>query len=119
LGNFFIFFFQIAKNWKEKFMKKQMKNQNGITLIALVITIILLLILAGVTISTVAGDNGILSKAKESSEKNKRATLEEEAQMVLADWQTDYFVNKTSLVGRIFSTESGAKVVCGSIFRYK
>ena len=43
-----------------------MKKQNGITLIALVITIVVLLILAGVSMAMVLGDNGILSKAKES-----------------------------------------------------
>ncbi len=39
------------------------KNEKGITLIALVITIIILLILAGITIATLTGENGILSKA--------------------------------------------------------
>ena len=43
-----------------------LNNTNGITLIALVITIIVLLILAGVTISTLMGDNGILTKANEA-----------------------------------------------------
>ena len=46
-------------------MKKIRKNK-GITLIALVITIIVLLILAGVTIATLRGDNGILTKAEEA-----------------------------------------------------
>ena len=46
-------------------MRKNKKN-NGITLIALVITIIVLLILAGVTIATLRGDNGILTKAEEA-----------------------------------------------------
>jgi len=41
-----------------------MKKNKGITLIALVLTIIVLLILAGVTIATLTGDNGILSQAK-------------------------------------------------------
>jgi hypothetical protein len=40
-----------------------MKNKKGVTLVALVITIIILLILAGVTISIVSGDNGVLTKA--------------------------------------------------------
>ena len=40
-----------------------MKSQKGITLIALVITIIVLLILAGVTIAMLTGENGILNKA--------------------------------------------------------
>ena len=44
-----------------------MKNQRGITLIALVITIIVLLILAGVSIAMLTGDNGILSNAQRSS----------------------------------------------------
>lgn len=44
------------------------RNKNGITLIALIITIIVLLILAGITISLVVGDNGVLSNAKKSSQ---------------------------------------------------
>ena len=43
--------------------KRMQKNSKGITLIALVITIIVLLILAGVTIATLTGDNGILKQA--------------------------------------------------------
>lgn len=42
----------------------QTKENRGITLIALVITIIVLLILAGVSIATLTGDNGILRKGK-------------------------------------------------------
>ena len=45
-------------------LKEQLKINKGITLIALVITIIVLLILAGVTIATLTGDNGILTKAQ-------------------------------------------------------
>lgn len=48
-----------------------LREKKGITLIALVITIIVLLILAGVTIATLFGDNGILTKATEASEKSK------------------------------------------------
>ena len=47
-----------------------MKNINGITIISLVITIIVLLILAGVTIAFTLGDNGILTKTKEAQEKH-------------------------------------------------
>ena len=46
--------------------KAKRKNEKGITLIALVITIIVLLILAGVTITTLTGDNGILNKASKA-----------------------------------------------------
>ena len=47
---------------------ERLKNK-GITLIALVITIIVLLILAGVSLSMISGENGILSKAQQAKEK--------------------------------------------------
>ena len=52
-----------------------MKNKRGITLIALIITIIVLLILAGVSISLVVGENGILNRATDA---NKKTNLETE-----------------------------------------
>ena len=50
-------------------MKEKKKNVRGITLIALVISIIVLLILAGVTIGSLTGENGILTRAKEAKQK--------------------------------------------------
>ena len=61
-------------------MKKKLKNTKGITLIALVITIIVLLILAGVTIATLTGDNGILTRAQMAKEGTEKATAEERIQ---------------------------------------
>lgn len=43
-----------------------LKNQKGITLVALVITIIVLLILAGITISLTLGEHGIINRAEEA-----------------------------------------------------
>ena len=45
------------------------RKQKGITLIALVITIIVLLILAGITIASLSGENGILTRANDAKEK--------------------------------------------------
>ena len=64
-------------------LKKQLKINKGITLIALVITIIVLLILAGVTIATLTGDNGILTKAQNSKEKNAQKTVEEQINLAV------------------------------------
>ena len=61
---------------------KKIKNKNGITLIALVITIIVLLILAGVSIATLTGQNGILTRANES--KTETEIGEEEEAIKLA-----------------------------------
>ena len=57
---------------------KTRKKEKGITLIALVITIVVLLILAGVTIAALSGDNGILTRVKEAKEKTEQAQKEEE-----------------------------------------
>ena len=58
-------------------MKRILKENKGITLIALVITIIVLLILAGVTIASLTGDNGILSRAQDAKDKTESAGAEE------------------------------------------
>ena len=58
-------------------MKKISNQNNGITLIALVITIIVLLILAGVSISMLAGDNGILTNARKAKIATEEAQIEE------------------------------------------
>ncbi len=56
----------------------KLKKEKGITLIALVITIIVLLILAGVSIATLTGDNGILTKASEAKEETEAASRKEQ-----------------------------------------
>lgn len=60
-----------------------LKTTRGITLIALVITIIVLLILAGVTIATLTGENGILTRASEASEQTKKANIEEQVKLAV------------------------------------
>ena len=62
-------------------MLKKYKSTKGITLIALVITIIVLLILAGVSIAMLTGDNGILTQAKLAKEKTEEAQRKEEQQL--------------------------------------
>ena len=64
------------KNKKEK-LKKKLKNKQGITLIALVVTIVVLLILAGVSIAMLTGNNGILTQAQRAKEETKEAQLDE------------------------------------------
>ena len=61
---------------KEKVCKA--KKEGGITLIALVVTIIVLLILAGISIQMLTGENGILKRATEAREKTEEATEQEQ-----------------------------------------
>ena len=60
-------------------------NDNGITLIALVVTIIVLLILAGISISMLTGQNGILNRAAEAKEKTEDANKEEQRKLAQAE----------------------------------
>ena len=53
--------------------KKELKSRKGITLIALVVTIVVLLILAGITINLVFSENGIIKKAQDAAEAQKQA----------------------------------------------
>ena len=67
-----------------------MKMQRGITLIALVITIIVLLILAGVSIAMLTGDNGILTRSREAKTTTIEKSNEEIVKMAVQDLLTEY-----------------------------
>ena len=70
--------------------KKGRKNHNqGITLIALVISIIVILILAGVTIATLTGENGILSRAQDTNGTNAYYSAEEQVKLVYMAVKTE------------------------------
>ena len=66
-----------------------MKNQKGITLIALVVTIIVLLILASVSITSITRDDGIISKSIDAAEKSETAKKDEDASLGGAESQID------------------------------
>lgn len=78
-------------------MKKQKTDMNGITLIALIITIIILLILAGISIVTLTGNNGILNKANISKIENRGATVEERKNLWKANQTADTIIKNTKL----------------------
>ena len=65
------------------------KKCKGITLIALIITIIILLILAGVTINVLIGDNGLFSTAKKAADDYKKAEISERLLIAIADLQAE------------------------------
>ena len=84
------------------------KEERGITLISLVITILVLLILAGVSIVMLTGENGVLTQAENSKIENKRG--EEEEKVKLA-----YNGNMTKKLGSEEITESELREELGQI----
>ena len=67
------------------FNTQKLKNNKAITLIALVVTIVVLLILAGISISLVAGDNGLIKKARDARDETRYASIKEEVELWKAD----------------------------------
>ena len=78
-------------------MKKFEKNTKGITLIALVITIIVLLILSSVGIYLSLGNNGIFTKAQEAKEKTQRETATEKINLKITTAQMNSYAEKQEM----------------------
>ena len=76
---------QVKNTKKTNLNKANFKNKNAITLIALVVTIVVLLILAGVTISLLLDENGIIAKSKDARNANRAGTIRDEISL----WEAD------------------------------
>ncbi len=98
-----------------------MKNK-GITLIALVITIIVLLILTGVSLSLVAGNDGILQKATKAVSENQKASLQEELELKMSELVMEYYSEENSeyaTIGEYIKQKiKGYKLANGSKIKY-
>ena len=70
-------------------MKETLKSKKGITLIALIITIIVLIILAGISIAILGGEDGLIEKTKEAGRKQKIADIKEKIGLELMNAETD------------------------------
>ncbi len=106
------------------FKKQKIKSKSGITLVALVVTIVVLLILAGVSLNLVIGNDGIIRRAKEAQERYRQASENEQKDLELAANYIDemisgikkingvpipngyYYVGGTKDTGLVISDES-------------
>lgn len=75
---------------------KKFKKQNAITLIALIVTIIVLLILAGISVSLIAGGNGIIGKAEKAVNATIESTAVEEVELAIAEANVEYYLDEAS-----------------------
>ena len=87
---------------------KNKQRKNGITLIALVVTIVVLLILAGVTIAMLTGENGIIERAKEAREKTKEGAEKENS--ILKQYEEILGTGGVKLPQNTEETEAGTIV---------
>ena len=80
-------------------MKKILKNTKGITLVALVITIIILLILAGISISALT-NTGIFQKAKDAKQKSENAALDQNTKLDEYENEIDKYIPKANSLAK-------------------
>ena len=78
-------------------MKKEVtKNEKAITLIALVVTIVVLLILAGISISMLGGENGIIKQAQDTKVKQSYAEVKEGIQLAYSEYLAENKILETT-----------------------
>ena len=101
-----------SKGGDKKIMKTKIKQEKGITLIALVITIVVLLILAGVSINAIFSENGIINKAKDAQNKMNQATQNDLIGLNELDKLISSLTDKTTeeTVPKIAMFDTGKKV---------
>ena len=76
-------------------MLEKTKGQGGITLVALVVTIVVLLILAGITIALVFAQNGVVGKAQDAADYSNKGTIADNIQGYIVSQQMEAIQGKT------------------------
>lgn len=77
-----------------------MRKNQGITLLALIITIIVLLLLSGVTLNIISGGNGIIEKVEKTIRVNDKKNAKEDIELVISDYAKEYYLKDTK--GNLF-----------------
>ena len=97
-------------------LKKTLKRNEGITFIALVVTIIVLLILAGISINMLMGQNGILNRATTAKKQTENTNARDELALAITSLGMDYHINGQGGTFRdyIFGHEEDLKKELGS-----
>ena len=94
-------------------MTKKIKREGAITLVALVISIIVILILAGISIQTLMGENGIINKASIAKEESKKKEYKEELEIIGIDLEEKEGINLSS---EEFMEKYKEKIVADAMF---
>ena len=94
-------------------MTKKIKREGAIALVALVISIIVILILAGISIQTLMGENGIINKASIAKEESKKKEYKEELEIIGIDLEEKEGINLSS---EEFMEKYKEKIVADAMF---
>lgn len=94
---------------------KKTNGQSGITLIALVVTIVVLLILAGITITYVLSDGGIFATAKESAIETEKGAIKDYTTNVIVDCMTAYYTKPEAERDELYTAAMTNNFPAGSV----
>ena len=100
-----------AKRYQQKEGKLLEKNNQGITLIALVVTIVVMLILAGITIQTTLGEGGIINLANEAKEQQLIASYKDRIGIVGINWSLNKALDDSVTVDGLWQDMQDAKII--------
>ena len=95
-----------------------LKKENGVTLVALVITIIVLLILAGVTLAMVMGESGIFGKANTAKINTNTSSAESAVSLATLDAVTDQYSDTDGSIGTAIKNSTVIADVNGKLNEY-
>ena len=101
----------IGASITSKLFKNNVINKNGITLIALAITIILMLILAGVVLNLTLGENGIIKMTEVAKEETDKAQIQEEIQLKLTEIIADKLAQNIQITNNLIKEELENKLL--------
>ena len=108
---------KIEANFSKGHYKEMVKSQKGITLVALVITVIIIIILATVAINFAFGDNGLITQAERARDMAANSTVQEEEAMnsMMAEInRADGTVEPTSVYAKLYTngTDEMEQMIC-------
>ena len=102
---------KINSNTTNKNILRLNKNENGITLIALVVTIVILLILAGITINLLFSNGGIFDIANQAKIEHEIGALKDRINNVIADWSIERLTKPEVTVDDLWQDMQDAKII--------
>ena len=107
---------KIKTNWN---IDKRIENKQGITLIALVVTIVVLLILAGVTINLLFGNDGIFNIANQSKIEYEIGAIKDRINNVIADWSIERLTKPGVTIDDLWDKMVEADIIDNPRRRYR
>ena len=92
-------------------MKNKYKEQRGVTLVSLIVTIIIILILAGISIKASVGNDGIIEEAQNTKEQQERQMVEMQIDTIVATCELNSALDSNNSLNSLWTKLINAKLI--------